>query len=210
MRAYAITPADYANLRLCPDTSKPRIGKVLNGQIVTVSTEVVDGWTRLVEPVGWVFPGVEFKRVPDINPVDVICDGFDAPVGTATERASAGLWPGWTNSNPFLAYTPPSGNASGSYHTGVDLNLNLPGQWNADAGKPLYAVASGVVIEAATFKTWGWLVIIRHDPLPDGLVVWSRYAHMATIDVIDGQRVARGEQIGTIGDAFGRWSHHLH
>lgn len=203
MRAFAITPSDFANVRNCPGMSGKIVGRVDNGQIVTVSTEVQDGWTRLEQPAGWVFEGVTFRRVPDIKPGDIVSDGFDAPVGLATERAGAVLWPGWTNSNPFLNFTD-------SYHTGVDLNLNLPGQWDADAGKPLYAVASGLVTSAATFKTWGWLIIIRHDPLPDGLVVWSRYAHMATVDVIDGQRVARGEPIGTIGNANGRWSHHLH
>lgn len=208
MKAYALTPLDYANVRQCPNGQVA--GRIENGQIVDVTNDVDNGWTRLTEPAGWVFPGVTFKRVPDIKPGDIICDGFDSPVGLATERAGDVLWPGWTNSNPFMTYTPPTATSSASYHTGVDLNLNLPGQWNADAGKPLYAVASGVVTTAATFKTWGWLIIIRHDVLPEGITVWSRYAHMATVDVIEGQRVARGDEIGTIGDAFGRWSHHLH
>lgn len=205
MRAYAITPADYANLRVCPDTSKPRIGKVLNGQLVTVSTEVVDGWTRLVEPAGWVFEGVTFRVVPDINPGDVICDGFDAPVGSVLERASSQVWPGhWVDANPFLTLTPGK-----SYHTGADLNLNKP-HWDADRGMPLHACASGVVTTAAKFKVWGWLVVIRHDPLPDGLAVWSRYAHMRSVSVSVGQRVERGESLGTIGDADGFYAAHLH
>lgn len=207
MKSIALTPKDWVYLRASPSVTAPELGKVHNGQTVNVSSEQFQGWTRLDNPAGWVFPDVKFVRLPDYPKTDYISDGYESPVGTPEQRASARIWPeGWSDASPFASPSPDGK----SLHTGVDLNLNLPGRWNADKDAPLYTVASGVVTTAQTFKTWGWLIIIRHDALPDGTIAWSRYAHMATVGVVSGQRLERGDQIGTIGDAFGRWSHHLH
>lgn len=143
------------------------------------------------------------------------CDGFDSPVGTEAERTTAKVYPGeWVDSNPFgtLNYTvlEDGRRIPKSYHSGSDLNLNLKGQWNADAGMPLYAIADGQVITAARFDVWGEIAVIKHLPLPDGQVVYSRYAHMQGVDVHTWQHVTRGQQIGRIGDAYGRYTHHLH
>ena len=59
---------------------------------------------------------------------------------------------------------------------------------------------------------WGNLVVIRHDPLyvPSGQIIYSRYAHVQNIRVEVGDRVARGQRICEVGDAFGRFVPHLH
>jgi murein DD-endopeptidase MepM/ murein hydrolase activator NlpD len=152
---------------------------------------------------------IQLPGTPDI-PVVVppgYADGFDQPVGTATERASSQVWGGkWLDASPFgqLYFI---GTPSEAYHTGADLNLPA----DADARAPVYSTASGTVTFAARMPIWGNLIIIKHDPLPgSGMVMYSRYGHVNTIGVQVGQRVARGQQIGTIGNAFGRYAYHLH
>ena len=54
------------------------------------------------------------------------------------------------------------------------------------------------------------MIIIKHAPLPDGTVVWSRYAHLEKNFTSKGQLIERGEQIGTLGDSEGRFGPHLH
>lgn len=143
------------------------------------------------------------------DPGVYVADGFDSPVGTAEERRGAKLWPGdWFDATGFATrYRDSGGNTA--YHTGADLNLNKP-RWNVDAGMPVYAVASGVVTFAESKRVWGNIVVIRHDPLtPGGPRVYSRSAHLAEVWVRKGQRVRRGEQIGTIGKPTGG-TEHLH
>ena len=55
-----------------------------------------------------------------------MCDGHDAPIGTAEERANTQVWPGdWFDASPYgklyLLGTPRQ-----AYHTGADLNCNKP------------------------------------------------------------------------------------
>ncbi len=128
-----------------------------------------------------------------------LADGYDAPVGTALERASDRVWPGdWIDAMPFGRRFPDSA-AGSSLHTGADLNLNVP-RWDADRGAPVYAVANGMVVFAARLKTWGQVVVIRHDPLEaDGNPLWSRYAHLDEVKVRLGELVPRGRQIAVVG-----------
>jgi len=131
--------------------------------------------------------------------------GFDPPMGTAAERLSAQVWPGtWFDATGFATYYTTVGAA---YHTGADLNL--PG--DVDRAMPVYASAGGIV----TFSnrgggSWGNLIVIRHDPLPDGRIVWTRYAHLQNPIVKEGDRVERGQQIAQIGNADGQLAYHLH
>src|ERR1041385_981615 len=70
---------------------------------------------------------------------------------------------------------------SQAVHTGDDIVVyNMPG---ALRGHPIYAIHDGTVIFAhrvyrrdGTESTWGLLVVISHQ-LPDGSIVYSRYAH---------------------------------
>ncbi|MGQ9887409.1 MAG: peptidoglycan DD-metalloendopeptidase family protein [Aggregatilineales bacterium] len=134
-------------------------------------------------------------------------DGYDSPVGTLAERRSNRVWPGeWYDASPF-AQLYFIGTPSEAYHTGADLNLPR----DADRFAPVYAVASGVVTFASRLPVWGNVIVIRHDPLvSNGRVMYSRSAHVDTVLVRVGQRVRRGDQIATIGNAFGRWAYHLH
>ena len=133
---------------------------------------------------------------------------FDAPVGTAEERASAQLWPGkWFDATGF-AKRYQVGTRPWAVHTGCDLNNNFPA-YNADAHAPAYAPADGTVVVADLLPVWGKVVVIRHV-LEDGLSVYSRLAHLERFEVVKGQIVTRGYQIGTIGNAEGSQAWHLH
>lgn len=147
------------------------------------------------------FSAIRWRLAPTGGP------GYDAPIGTEEERADLKLWPGeWADANPF-------GNKySMGYHTGADLNLNRP-IWDLDRGKPVYAVADGVVTyaNARVGGAWQALVVIKHDPLPDGTPVYSRYGHVSDIAVNEGDPVVRGQQIARVGRSGGiGGNYHLH
>lgn len=181
------------------------------------------------------FDAVRWRRVvtvdpdPDVPPATEngtivrdgvnYCDGFDSPVGNnnnSGERAGDRLWPvGWRDASPYAEpylYSSALGRYT-SVHTGADLNWGSGAY--SDVGQEIYSIASGVVIYANSRPEWGNLVVIQHDPyIKDGRRVATRYAHLARIDVQVGQRVARGEQIGTLGGTRGypgaSWVPHLH
>lgn len=130
---------------------------------------------------------------------------FDAPVGNVEERAALQLWPGaWFDATGFNAPYPPYMHRS-DFHTGADLNMPQ----DADAHAPAYACCFGFVTFAGSLPVWGRIVTIKHA-LENGKVVWSRYAHLESIKVTLTQMVARGDQIGTIGNADGTQAYHLH
>ena len=133
--------------------------------------------------------------------------GFDPPIGTAAERVGSQVWPGqWFDATGYASFYTTVGAA---YHTGSDLNLPS----NVDKDMPVYAAAGGIVTFSgltSTSSTWGQIIVIRHDPLADGKVVWSRYAHIENRIVKAGDRVERGQQIAQIGNAEGKLAYHLH
>jgi murein DD-endopeptidase MepM/ murein hydrolase activator NlpD/uncharacterized protein YraI len=146
---------------------------------------------------------------PDVVDGVYVADGYDSPIGSASERRGSKVWPtGWLDASPFgrLYFI---GTPSEAYHTGADLNFGSP---YADLGMPVYACASGIVIFASALSVWGNVIIIRHDPLfePTGAVLYSRYGHVQNMKVEVGDRVTRGQQLCEIGNAFGRFVPHLH
>jgi murein DD-endopeptidase MepM/ murein hydrolase activator NlpD len=58
--------------------------------------------------------------------------------------------------------------------------------------------------------SWGHIIVIRHDPLSDGKVYYTRFAHVASWIVQEGDRVERGQQVCSVGNAGGRVACHLH
>lgn len=163
---------------------------------------------RIVSTPAGYSPAPEPPRPTIVNGIHV-ADGYDSPVGTSEQRRGTDMWPaGWRDATPFakLYFI---GTPSEAYHTGADLNFGRPYE---DKGMACYACASGVVTLAARMGVWGNLVVIRHDPLyvPSGQIIYSRYAHVQNIRVEVGDRVARGQRICEVGDAFGRFVPHLH
>lgn len=138
----------------------------------------------------------------------IVGPGFDPPIGTAEERAGSKVWPGfWFDATGYATFYTFTGGSA--YHTGADLNLNKP-RWDMDRDSPVYAPSDGVVVFSDSLRIWGHVIVIRHDALPDGTVVWSRLAHVANNRVTRGERVAKGQQIARIGNADGAQPYHLH
>lgn len=125
-----------------------------------------------------------------------LADGFDFPVG---KPDAAGY------------YT-----ARGYYpngHLGEDWNGT--GGGNTDLGDPVYATADGVVVFSEDYyRGWGNVVIIRHalnDPASGKLLmIDSLYGHLDKRSVSLYQIVKRGQLVGTIGTAHGKYWAHLH
>jgi murein DD-endopeptidase MepM/ murein hydrolase activator NlpD len=94
-----------------------------------------------------------------------------------------------------------------SYHTGCDLNM--PNY--ADAGKPVYAAADGVVKFCGQVTGWQGDVVVIEHVLEDGSQVWTRYAHI-THGVGYNQIIKCGAVIGHIADynKDGAKGDHLH
>ena len=142
------------------------------------------------------FPTIPESRYPAIfrTYFDFVSDGFDFPVGVPNAQ------------NYYKAQ-----NFGDNRHLGEDWNGR--GGGNTDLGDPVYSVANGLV----TFSKdvccgWGKTVrIVHHLPNhPEFKYVESIYAHLHTMDITVGSLVKRGQRIGTIGNANGRYNAHLH
>ena len=124
-------------------------------------------------------------------PTDYTATSFDFPVGKPNAM-------GYYNAQKF----------GSNHHLGDDWNAVTGG--NSDLGDPIYSIANGYVQFARNIKG-GWGNVIRiHHQLPNGKLVESLYAHCDTILVREHSWIKKGEQIGTIGTAFGKYPAHLH
>ena len=89
----------------------------------------------------------------------------------------------------------------GRLHKGIDI-----ARTDRSTSPPIFAAESGTV-ETATFNHGGYgnLVIINHG---NGLK--TLYAHMASLTVSPGQKVAKGDQLGIMGNTGDSKGIHLH
>ncbi len=123
-----------------------------------------------------------------------IADGFDFPVGPPDAA-------GYYNAQPF----------GRNLHLGDDWNGK--GGGDSDLGDPVYAIAHGYVTRAEDEGGgWGKVVRVVHHFPENGSTrtVESLYAHLDTLMVSEGSWLRRGQQLGTIGNAGGRYPAHLH
>ncbi len=84
-----------------------------------------------------------------------------------------------------------------SRHKGIDIA--------AKRGTEIYAAASGKVVHAGTYSTYGKLVIIDH-----GYGYETYYAHQSNIAVEKGDYVEKGDLIGYVGMTGTASGNHLH
>ncbi|MDQ4130585.1 MAG: peptidoglycan DD-metalloendopeptidase family protein [Actinomycetota bacterium] len=85
----------------------------------------------------------------------------------------------------------------GRMHQGIDID--------GDTGNAIFASKAGRVIYAGSSSGYGLLTLISHG---DGVV--TAYAHQSALGVRDGQRVAQGQRIGSVGNTGNSTGPHLH
>lgn len=170
--------------------TKPSVDKLLSHYSQFIHRTKAD--TSVAE----MFPTIPESKYPLVFHAypDFISDGFDFPVGKPDGH------------DYYKAQ-----NFGDNRHLGEDWNGR--GGGNTDLGDPVYAVANGLV----TFSKdvccgWGKTVrIVHHLPNhPEHPYIESIYAHLHTMDIEVGSLVKRGQRIGTIGNADGRYKAHLH
>ncbi|HET6407601.1 MAG TPA: M23 family metallopeptidase [Chthoniobacteraceae bacterium] len=96
-------------------------------------------------------------------------------------------------------------------HLGEDWNG--AGGGDTDLGDPVYCTAHGLVVYARDYRAgWGNVVIVRHafNEKSEVRYVDSLYGHLDRILVREGQKLERGQRVGTIGTGHGRYPAHLH
>lgn len=135
---------------------------------------------------------VESKSVPVENEDEtLVVDGFDFPVGKPNGK-------GYYDAQPFRT----------NNHLGEDWNGNKGS--NTDLGDTIYAIAHGYVSLAEDLEGgWGNVIRVVHQ-FPTGREVESLYAHCEEVFVQESDWVKRGQPIGTIGTANGKYVAHLH
>jgi murein DD-endopeptidase MepM/ murein hydrolase activator NlpD len=100
----------------------------------------------------------------------------------------------WPGDGPITSYF---GTRWGRPHTGVDID--------APTGSPVVGAQAGTVTLAGWKNGYGQTVIIDH-----GHGVQTLYAHLARLTVTNGQQVAKGQQVGTVGATGNVTAAHLH
>ncbi len=97
-------------------------------------------------------------------------------------------------------------------HSGIDIAANR--------NSPVVAAAGGIVAwagfglinrnEIETSDPYGLAVLVEHDYGYNGHRVSTVYGHLERVDVVKGQRVATGDQLGIVGTTGNSTGPHLH
>jgi len=83
------------------------------------------------------------------------------------------------------------------FHCGIDLVALRPAQ--------VYTAASGVVVKVEQAKAYGNTIVVKHSHK-----FKTRYAHLKSIIVKEGERVLKGQKIGIQGRSGNATGEHLH
>lgn len=115
-----------------------------------------------------------------------------------TRSVTPSIWPvSGELTDGFGGRSNPFGGGSFEFHTGQDIATIY--------GTPVMAAANGRVTFAGWQNGYGQIVIIDHG---GGLT--TRYGHLSHIDVIENQRIARGDMLGRVGSTGRSTGPHLH
>lgn len=161
-----------------------------------MSSSLLPAALRLVLAAGLALACLHADALASRSVTHYIADGFDYPVGKPDAA-------GYYKARGFY----PNG------HLGEDWNGRRGG--DTDYGDPIYSIGHGVVVYSDDFKMgWGNVIIIRHAYREkNGQISYvdSLYGHLQRRMVRLGEKVTRGQQVGTMGKGpRGMYSAHLH
>lgn len=88
-------------------------------------------------------------------------------------------------------------NGEGAFHTGVDISTSF--------GRSVIAPADGVVVFAGSRGGYGRVVEIDH-----GHGIMTRFGHLSSYVVAEGQRLQRGDKVGFVGLSGRTTAPHVH
>ena len=127
---------------------------------------------------------MSWKKLDNLHD-NAIAVPADKPVKTAAFTSGYGV-----RSDPFRG--------AAAMHAGIDLA--------GPVGTPIYATADGVVSDAG-WNSGGYGNLIKID---HGRGIETRYAHLSSINIREGQSVKRGQMIGRMGSTGRSTGSHLH
>ena len=157
--------------------------------VTSLATAVTSVHSVAERPRGPFDPGVVPPPGASSLAIGRSADNTDAPASVElplSNGVSSNF--GW-RSDPFTGES--------RFHRGVDLR--------AAYGTEVPAAAGGTVVFAGERGTYGTLVVLRH---PSG--VETRYAHLSSAAVAEGDVVAAGTSIGRVGSSGRSAAPHLH
>lgn len=188
------------------ETRNTSVGSWMQTMILSILSLLVWGSCAEAQQQGSPSPAGKKSNIFELP----FCDGFDFPFGDGNGGGTYSDKAGKSHSGWYIA-TRTAEIYSLGIHTGEDWNGN--GGGNSDEGQPVFAAASGVVVESRDFGSpWGNVVMIRHLVLENLTIdtVYSSYAHLGKRLVQVGDQVVRRQEIGDIGTGGGAYPAHLH
>lgn len=124
---------------------------------------------------------------PPATPVPAVHDAHEPPLALEMHGRVSSSY-GWRR-DPFQG--------TSRFHGGIDLAARY--------GTEVPAAAGGTVIKAGEQGAYGLTVVVRHAGGYE-----SRYAHLSSLDVREGDTVERGARVGRVGSTGRSTAPHLH
>lgn len=148
-------------------------------------------------------------RVASGVTVTVVRDGFDVQATRAggDRHGRVQITTGSDVVRPVAGTIPTAGGFGGRQVAGCGAcSTNHHGlDFAAASGTPVVAAMPGRVVSAGPLGGYGNQVLLAH---PDG--TQTRYGHLSRIDVLPGQTLSAGEQLGAVGSTGVSTGPHLH
>lgn len=153
-------------------------------------------------------PEQHYRAAPGVT-VTVTRDGFDVQAARVGRAGLGGVQvtTGASAVRPVAGTVPAAGGFGGRQVAGCGAcSTDHHGlDFAAATGTPVVAVMPGRVVSAGPLGGYGNQVLLAH---PDG--TQTRYGHLSRIDVLPGQALTAGDQLGAVGSTGVSTGPHLH
>ncbi len=160
-----------------------------------INTYLEEGLRRQIQRVHWEMEELQMLAAIQEKNAYKVERFFDSQRSLLASTPT--IWPvrGWITSSFGRRTSPFTGRLQ--MHEGLDIA--------ARPGTPVKATADGVVIYSGWKSDFGKLVTVDH-----GYGYRTRYGHLSKIYVKNGQRIKRGDTVGSVGSTGRSTGPHLH